>query len=266
MIPEVDRREAHISLIEPTHPLLPIALECLKDEAVERPSSQQLCQSLDALKRDARVEENSQQDTNRLLQEKDTQIQLKIQQLREKDANIAALRDEIETKIRQLQDKADILKTKDEIISARDSSLLSVRYEVEASKRQLREKDIVLIEKDKQIQALKSEVEAKEDQLNKLGQNTESNKAANTSQQESKTVQTEREVTEPNTSKSSDQSPKVPESQPDLFDYGNEEDVDEYNDPLVDGYGQNGYDNNGFDAEDDDLIMDDPYGITDFDY
>ena len=49
-IPEVERRQAHIGLIEPTHPLLPLALECLKDEAVERPSSQQLCQSLDALK------------------------------------------------------------------------------------------------------------------------------------------------------------------------------------------------------------------------
>ena len=50
-IPEVKRRQAHISLIESAHPLLPIALKCLKDEAVERPSSQQLCQSLDAIKR-----------------------------------------------------------------------------------------------------------------------------------------------------------------------------------------------------------------------
>ena len=35
LIPEVDRREAHINLIMPTHSLLPIALECLKDEAVD---------------------------------------------------------------------------------------------------------------------------------------------------------------------------------------------------------------------------------------
>ena len=50
-IPEVETLQAHINLIEPTHPLLPIALECLKDEAVERPSSQQLCQMLDALRK-----------------------------------------------------------------------------------------------------------------------------------------------------------------------------------------------------------------------
>ncbi len=34
-IPELERREAHISLIEPTHPLLPIACHCLKDRDVE---------------------------------------------------------------------------------------------------------------------------------------------------------------------------------------------------------------------------------------
>ena len=38
-VPEAERRHAHISLIDPTHPLLPIALHCLKDEDVERPSS-----------------------------------------------------------------------------------------------------------------------------------------------------------------------------------------------------------------------------------
>ena len=50
MIPELERRQAHISLIELTYPILPIALECLKDEAVERPSSHHLCPSLNALK------------------------------------------------------------------------------------------------------------------------------------------------------------------------------------------------------------------------
>ena len=42
-VPEAERRHTHINLIEPTHPLLPIALHCLKDECIERPSSQQLC-------------------------------------------------------------------------------------------------------------------------------------------------------------------------------------------------------------------------------
>ena len=34
-VPEAERRHAHISLVDPTHPLLPIALHCLKDKEVE---------------------------------------------------------------------------------------------------------------------------------------------------------------------------------------------------------------------------------------
>ncbi len=34
-VPEIDRRQAHISLIEPTNPLLLIARHCLKDRDVE---------------------------------------------------------------------------------------------------------------------------------------------------------------------------------------------------------------------------------------
>ena len=81
LIPEVERRQAHINLIEPTHPLLPIALECLKDEAVERPSSQQLCQSLETLKGTAKYEESQQPEKLQLLQE----------QVREKDQQIQGL-------------------------------------------------------------------------------------------------------------------------------------------------------------------------------
>ena len=47
---EVERRKPHIEQIKPDHPLLPIVLECLKDKDTERPSSQELCRHLAALK------------------------------------------------------------------------------------------------------------------------------------------------------------------------------------------------------------------------
>ena len=167
LIPEVERRQAHISLIESTHPLLPIALECLKDETVDRPSSQQLCQSLDTLKRDARFEESLRIVFSQLLQEKEMKIQEKEQQLHSKDEDITALRDEIEAKNRELQDKDDIIKTKDEIILARDSSLLTIRFEVQAGKTQLQEKAALLSKKEAQIQAIQHEVESYKKQLQK---------------------------------------------------------------------------------------------------
>ena len=47
---KVDRRQNHISQIDPNHPLLPIALDCLKDKDSERPSAQQLCERVANLK------------------------------------------------------------------------------------------------------------------------------------------------------------------------------------------------------------------------
>ena len=49
-VPEIDRRQNHISQADPSHPLLPIALDCLKDRDVERPSAQQLCERVATLK------------------------------------------------------------------------------------------------------------------------------------------------------------------------------------------------------------------------
>ena len=137
-VPEVERRQAHIRLIEPTHPLLPIALECLKDEAVERPSSQQLCMSLDALKRTIKYEENLRQDMFQLLQE---QVREKDEQLQAKSRDLQALQQE---KNQLLQDKS-------------------------------RDLQVFQQEKDRQRQSLQHEIETNEHQLRRLYQQLESN-------------------------------------------------------------------------------------------
>ena len=49
-VSEVERRKAHIDLIDPAHPLLKIALDCLKDKEGQRPTAEQLCSRLAALK------------------------------------------------------------------------------------------------------------------------------------------------------------------------------------------------------------------------
>ena len=50
-MPEVSRRQNHISQVDPDHPLLPIILDCLKDKDNERPSAHQLCERVADLKR-----------------------------------------------------------------------------------------------------------------------------------------------------------------------------------------------------------------------
>ena len=47
---ETERRKSHTNLISPTHPLLPIATACLSYSEDDRPSAQELCHCLAALK------------------------------------------------------------------------------------------------------------------------------------------------------------------------------------------------------------------------
>ena len=50
VISECERRQNHISKIDPNHPLLSIALDCLKDNSVERPSADDLHRHVASLK------------------------------------------------------------------------------------------------------------------------------------------------------------------------------------------------------------------------
>ena len=49
-VKEVNRRRDHINMIAPQHPLLSIALKCLKDKPNDRPSAQELCEMIQKVK------------------------------------------------------------------------------------------------------------------------------------------------------------------------------------------------------------------------
>ena len=75
-IAESERRKNHIDLIDPTHPLLPIAIDCLKYRENERPSSEELCQRLAGLKESSRYVVRDQHDEIQALQRKVEQLTL----------------------------------------------------------------------------------------------------------------------------------------------------------------------------------------------
>ena len=58
-IPEAERRKNHVDLIDPNHPLLTIALNCLNDLESDRPSAQQICERVAALKDSAEYIESN---------------------------------------------------------------------------------------------------------------------------------------------------------------------------------------------------------------
>ena len=61
VVPETERRKSHIDLIDPTHPLLLIAIDCLSYNEEDRPSAQELCHRLAALKQAPQYGDSVQQ-------------------------------------------------------------------------------------------------------------------------------------------------------------------------------------------------------------
>ena len=55
-VPEIERRQNHISQVNPNRTLLPITLDCLKDKDKEHPSAHQLCERVAELKRMPKIQ------------------------------------------------------------------------------------------------------------------------------------------------------------------------------------------------------------------
>ena len=114
-VPEIERRQNHISGVDPNHPLLLIALSCLKDSDNERPSAQQLCERVATLKETTKyknaceraknssacsgkdreyeqlrnVIDQIEGEKNQAIQEKERQLERVSQQLEESERQIA---------------------------------------------------------------------------------------------------------------------------------------------------------------------------------
>ena len=65
LVPETERRKSHLILIEVTHPLHSLAINCLNYNERDRPSAQELCSYLDALKQASSYSESLQQSQDR---------------------------------------------------------------------------------------------------------------------------------------------------------------------------------------------------------
>ena len=93
--PEAERRKKDIDLIDPSHPLRPIALHCLKDMDTERPSADDLCGRLASLKREPRYTYSVEQTRGH--------IQRLQEEIERKDGELERERDEHRGANEQLQ-------------------------------------------------------------------------------------------------------------------------------------------------------------------
>ncbi|XP_064405354.1 probable serine/threonine-protein kinase kinX [Halichondria panicea] len=189
-VPEIERRQAHISLIEPTHPLLPIAHHCLKDKDAERPSSQQLCQILDALKRTPQYQEGSQQDLDQVIREKDEQITEQLQanhhliienemvmrekneQIAQKDMQLQTHQETLTKSYKQLHTQANEIQTLQATLQheaeAREKQLRKLNQELQSSKENTFALRQVIDQRDREVSQLRQTLASKNEEIHDL--------------------------------------------------------------------------------------------------
>ncbi len=174
-IPELERREAHINLIEPTHPLLPIACHCLKDRDIERPSSQQLCQTLDALKRTPSYQESSQKDLQQIITEKDTLLQANRETITQNNEQLhrnGIENDKLATRLGQAtqenqklqQDKA----TLQQEVEARERHLRRLNQELQSNEENTAALQQAIDQRDREVTQLRQTLTSKNEEIHDL--------------------------------------------------------------------------------------------------
>ena len=127
---EPERRKKHIDMIDRSHPLLAIAMDCLHYQERERPSSEELCQRLAGLKENIEYVESVQQVEREQNDIATLERQIGEMQVREA-ATVQQLRDE-------LQQKDVTIKSKDELLQKEEREL---RSHIRRLNQQLQQKD-----------------------------------------------------------------------------------------------------------------------------
>ena len=139
---ETERRKNHIDRINPTHMLLPIAVDCLQYQENGRPSSEELCQRLAGLKESREYRESIHQIQDEIQSNSDQVLLLK-QQLQEKDIQILE-KDKIIQEMGDANDTCRALQRKNNEILERDKLLQQKEKQLQ-EERVTRERQVQLL-------------------------------------------------------------------------------------------------------------------------
>ena len=137
-IPEIERRQFHIDMIDPAHPLLPIALECLKDRDRERPSCHDICGKISTLKASSQYTGSVQQSQS-VISEREIQIQDLQQQLHTKDYQLQQREVAIATHKQEIQQLRQQLQSSEQMIAEFQQNLLDREKTIRDQQRQIEE-------------------------------------------------------------------------------------------------------------------------------
>ena len=185
-VPEIERRQSHIDLIDPTHPLLPVALDCLKDSDRERPSCHELCGRMSTLKASPKYTESVQQSqvntkptqsANRESREREIQQSQHIQDLQQQ---LHTLSDQLQVKEQENQREQEqilelrtLLAAKDEQLNHELQQKAAHQQEIQQLRQQLQSSEQVGAEFQQNLESEKTIPELQQQQLRQRGQRRE---------------------------------------------------------------------------------------------
>ena len=192
-VPIVDseRRKSHINLIDPAHPLLPMALHCLNYSEEDRPTAEVLCREIALLREAPCYTESMEQaqqrggavrDTERQLREENAQLsqhnhelqsqletttqelETTIQELQQNTATLADSQRDIQHLRQELHMKDGTLAARRELV-ARQRELVAGQRENQQLRQELHTKEESLVARQREVQQLQRTVQDKDRQL-----------------------------------------------------------------------------------------------------
>jgi hypothetical protein len=151
LVPETERRQAHLRSIADSHPdshaLKPLALQCLKKKENERPSAQQLSERLSELKQSSWYTESWEQAEHSSSEIEQLQLQLrsladtKAREAARQREQISGLENMVQERDREIQDKDREIQEKDREIQAKDRHLQEKHRALEVAIASLEQND-----------------------------------------------------------------------------------------------------------------------------
>ena len=144
---DIERRKPHIDLINPTHTLLPTALSCLSYLEKDRPSAQDLCQQLAAVKEAPRYQ----------LQILQRELQTKDQQLQDSQRRTRTLQQELQDSQRRThtlqQELQDSQRRTHTLQQDSQRQIQQLTHQVEEKQHTIDDKETLLRELNQQLQS-----------------------------------------------------------------------------------------------------------------
>ena len=139
-VSETERRKRHIDLIDPHHPLLPIAVDCLHYQESERSSSEELCQRLTGLKEELEYRQSALQNTTNDKPKFDRQtFEREADQFQREKRQF---KEEIASRERQLQQLNQQLEEQEQVTAEIQQTNHSLQRQVEQLQQQLSQQSL----------------------------------------------------------------------------------------------------------------------------